>query len=895
MKINRMHQFLLGVGLACAWGATGQAQTSVPSTFKHITIDGSFNDWAGVPVAYTAPMGPANAIQYENVYIANDQNYLYVRFTLYSPRANAFANSYDNIFIDADDNAGTGDKVGGIGSEMLIQWGGGYQEKNGGFNEGAINNLGWNIAGSADSQDFEVAISLGATYASDSSPVFANSTIALLLEGDNTSYINTAFAPSTGGFVYTLAPVPAPLTTNLPLVTLTNSTWTANDSGTDLGTNWLDQAYDDTQAGWSSGLGLLGYTPQPAAYPPIATPLATGQNTYYFRTHFQWINDSANVAFVVTNLLSDGAVYYLNGTEVSRVRMPTGDVSYATAAAATNHPAGHADILGVDGGVLQYGDNILEVETHQAPASAAEMVFGMSLTAAAQYPVLIVDTNLPANRTVIGGSATTFAANVIGSGPLAYQWLSNGIPLVGATNATYTIPVAVNADAAAYALVASNPLSTNTTRAAVLTISNAPVVFTNPTQPADQILVEGQAATFSCPVGGAAPFQYQWYAGGSAIAGATNATYTISYLLPANAGKYYVNVSNPAGATNSRVATLTVLADTVPPVLTAIATTVNQITITFSKPVDATTAASAANYQLDGGVTVTGVTTNAGNAAQVTLTTGANLAFGGIYTLTVTGVKDLFGNTVNTWGSFTRTITIDGSFADWDGMTPLYSGPSGSDGAADFKDIYVYNDANNYYFRVTLWHDIPSASGQFPYYVNMFFDTDNNINTGYIAGSVGSELLIQSGYSYQEKNGGFNEGSINGLNWFCLPGAPGTNFEFSVSRSATFASDGTPVFTADALNFLFQGMTPGFATLNQAPASGVIAYNNVDLVVPALPLGQLAIDPLPTGQAAVVWNSPGTLQVRSSLTDGSWTNLSGVTSPYVVPSLTGQQFFRLAQ
>jgi hypothetical protein len=114
------------------------AQTDVPGTFKRITVDGSFADWAGVPLAYNAPAGPANAIQYENVYISNDESNLFIHFTLYSPRANAFANSYDNIFIDADNNVSTGNAVRGIGSEMLIQWGGGYQEKNGGFNEGTV-------------------------------------------------------------------------------------------------------------------------------------------------------------------------------------------------------------------------------------------------------------------------------------------------------------------------------------------------------------------------------------------------------------------------------------------------------------------------------------------------------------------------------------------------------------------------------------------------------------------------------------------------------------------------------------------------------------------------------------------------------------------------------------
>jgi len=212
MKRRTVHRRALTIVGACFLGASALAQVSVPSTFKHIAVDGSFSDWTGVPLAYTEAEGPTNAIQYENVYIANDQTNLYIRFTLYSPRANAFANSYDNLFIDTDDNAGTGFAVGGIGSEMLVQWGGGYQEKNGTFNEGGINNLGWSIAGSSDSMDFELAISLGATYASDGTMVFTNGTLGILLEGDDTSYNSVEFAPPSGGLVYAFAAaMPGPL------------------------------------------------------------------------------------------------------------------------------------------------------------------------------------------------------------------------------------------------------------------------------------------------------------------------------------------------------------------------------------------------------------------------------------------------------------------------------------------------------------------------------------------------------------------------------------------------------------------------------------------------------------------------------------------------------------
>jgi hypothetical protein len=155
-------------------------------------------------------------------------------------------------------------------------------------------------------------------------------------------------------------------------------------------------------------------------------------------------------------------------------------------------------------------------------------------------------------------------------------------------------------------------------------------------------------------------------------------------------------------------------------------------------------------------------------------------------------------------------------------------------------------------------------------------------------------LLVQSGYSYQQKNGGFNEGGINALNWTCLPAAPGTNFEFSISRAATYASDSAPVFTTNVLNFLFQGMTPAFVPLNLAPSSGVISFtNSVELNVPGLSLGKIAIDPVSPGQVALVWETAGTLQARGSLSSGSWTNVPGATSPYVVPAAGSGLFYRL--
>lgn len=886
MKNRKLKLFASWIAAACCLCGVATA-----GSFKNIAIDGSFGDWTGVPLAHSDPTNSnPSVVDYKDIYVANDDNYLYIRFTLHAA-ANPFT-FLQNIFLDADNNGLSGFGAGGyVGSEVLIQEGAGYQEKNGGFNEGAINGLGWASAGAGT--EYECRISRAATYASDSQPVFASPAIAFVLEAE-ISFTPTEWAPAIiGGVPYTFEAAPAPLTTNLTLLNLTTSSWSANAAGADLGVTWLDQSYDDSVAGWNVGTGLFGYTTSPGAYLAIATALASGPNAYYFRTHFNWNFLNDNVAFVITNYLSDGAVVYLNGVEVRRVRMPAGTIGFVTSASGAAAPVGKVEVFGISDLPLILGDNILEVETHQAAGTTADMVFGLSLTAAAQYPVLNVNTNLPANQSVVAGQSVTLTTDVIGSGPLSHQWSKNGSPIAGATNANLTIPVVLTNDAGNYVLVTSNSLSTNTTRTAVLTVTSTPVTFDDPAQPADTYTIEGQPVTLGVAVSGSPLLHYQWFKGVSPILDATNASYTIANPVLTDSGNYKVTVTNPSGSTNSRTAVVTVLADKVPPAITAVAASSSQIVVSFSALVDSVTANVAGNYILSGGLTVSSAVINPGDNTKVTLTTSAPMGLGTVYQLTVNGVTDLFGNAANSTVSFTRTIQIDGSFDDWASVAPVFSGPIGTAGAADFKDIYLYSDASRYYFRVTLWQDIPSVSGRFPDFVNMFFDTDNNAATGFSA--FGSEILIQSGFGYQEKNGGFNEGGLNNLNWTCLPSVPGTNFEFSVSRAATFASDNTAVFPTNVLNFLFQGQTPGFIPVNLAPASGVISFTNTTEVnVPSVPLGKIAISSLPGGKVALSWDLPGSLQAKGAVTSGVWTNVPAATSPYVIPAGGSQLYFRLS-
>src|SRR5439155_12249425 len=265
-----------------------------------------------------------------------------------------------------------------FGSEMLIQTGVGYQEKVAGFNEGGIDGLDWAAAPAREGTDFEFRISRNAKYASDGKPVLSGVTLGILLETENDLYVTIDTAPDSEGLAYTFTPAPPAATGNSNLVTLAGTSWRVNDAGVDLGTAWREIGYDDTQAGWTSGAGLFGYTTNASVYPgAIQTPVASGSGVYYLRTHFKFTNEPASVILVASNYLSDGAVFYLNGAEVKRVRLPSSDVLFSTAATGGPSVKGQAELAGFATAPLLIGDNVLAVEVHQTSGDTAELVFGM--------------------------------------------------------------------------------------------------------------------------------------------------------------------------------------------------------------------------------------------------------------------------------------------------------------------------------------------------------------------------------------------------------------------------------------------------------------------------------------------------------------------------------------
>lgn len=157
----------------------------------------------------------------------------------------------------------------------------------------------------------------------------------------------------------------------------TGTIWKYLDNGSNQGTNWVRPSFDDS--GWPGGRAKFG------AVDPHVTTIRTGVSniTTYLRHTFvaSGAEFYTNLAFRV--LRDDGAVVYLNGTELFRMNIATGAVDYTTgpitAVGGTDETTYFPTNIG--SGLLRNGPNLLAVEVHQQSAGTFDAGFDLGLQA----------------------------------------------------------------------------------------------------------------------------------------------------------------------------------------------------------------------------------------------------------------------------------------------------------------------------------------------------------------------------------------------------------------------------------------------------------------------------------------------------------------------------------
>jgi len=268
---------------------------------------------------------------------------------------------------------------------------------------------------------------------------YGQSSVLQTLAITNHSVQLTGLKPDTGYFFRAISTVDANRYTSADLFfTTTNyvirqvlvettANWKYTHESLD-GTEWTAPPADE--AAWSGpGAGLLwvdarstgpNEAVQPKGQELPGDPGNSGLPflTYYFRTHFAFTGKAPNIVLHASAFVDDGAVFYLNGHEIYRLRMEDAPAPIANDSLAAGFPcegdATCADEFSVGEALADFlinGDNVLAVEVHNYNARSADITFGLQLTAA-------VPRSAPA---VLGISAA--------AGALSLNWTASGYVL----------------------------------------------------------------------------------------------------------------------------------------------------------------------------------------------------------------------------------------------------------------------------------------------------------------------------------------------------------------------------------------------------------------------------------------------------------------------------------
>lgn len=463
------------------------------------------------------------------------------------------------------------------------------------------------------------------------------------------------------------------------------------------------------------------------------------------------------------------------------------------------------------------------------------------------------------------------------------------------------------------------------------------------TQPASVQGVDGKSVTFKVVADTYSPLttsvSYQWFKNGTAISGATLPSYTTAVALADNNAKYKVSVTVPGLTATSSEATLTVVADTFPPVPSASAiknqTGTYDVGIGFDEDVDQVELAKQANYTLSGG-TVTGFKAY---KTGVTLT-ASGLTAGTTYTVTVKNVADLKGNKITTanadfkvgkmaWGEVGADelgLGGNGVIAISDSSFDVYS-----DGAAEWG---TYDESTLVYEEIT---------GDFDKKVRVEFQESSSqwARAGLIARDVtnfGVNRETQTGtataFPYDGKAGRYQKVHVNPVT--TVMGTAGNNSWEGNRRTITGAATtsagggGTPLYpnawcrlqrvgqtftiyrSDDGVNWTQLGAT---TWPDSADTDNTLMPSKVYVGIDYSPeLGNISDTTLqrafyakfrdygdtfsakPTLSAThsgsnLVITYTGTLLSAPSIA-GPWTAVSGATSPYTAATTATQTFYR---
>jgi hypothetical protein len=238
------------------------------------------------------------------------------------------------------------------------------------------------------------------------------------------------------------ANIPPPVTTTETTILPFSATYRYNSSGANLGTAWTASGYNDTASPWLSGPAPIGV--ETAALPvPLATtinPYVMAVRTHYFRTTFNFDGNLNGAELRLRHMIDDGAVFYLNGQEVSRAGMPTGTITSTTLATAGIGDAGLSGYIPLPTNLLVPGPNTFAVEVHQNGDGSSDVVFGAELVLQKTIVNPAIGTPAIGLNEVAGANDGTFRVELRNNSATAENLAGYVLATTGLDAAEYVIP-----------------------------------------------------------------------------------------------------------------------------------------------------------------------------------------------------------------------------------------------------------------------------------------------------------------------------------------------------------------------------------------------------------------------------------------------------------------------
>ena len=181
------------------------------------------------------------------------------------------------------------------------------------------------------------------------------------------------------------------------------SSWSYYDQGSLDGQSWY--ATDYSANNWSSGKAPLGFK-----LSGVVTSISFGNDsrnkypTSYFRKTFTLQEKPANNAnFTLNYAVDDGFVFYVNGTEVGRFNMPSGNITFNTYSSTYADDIPFTGNINIPAHLLRKGNNVLAVEVHNCSANSSDLYWDAQLmgtisTDDIQYYSTDAEINMPSGN-----------------------------------------------------------------------------------------------------------------------------------------------------------------------------------------------------------------------------------------------------------------------------------------------------------------------------------------------------------------------------------------------------------------------------------------------------------------------------------------------------------------